>query len=596
MNTRITLSPSILCLSAMLMLAGCTAPKKAYQPLTENKTPTSVKDASLSQLQPPHATADKQPVLKEKAETANGVAAVPRHALEECKKSAIGYAAPQAAPMAVCARALAPAAPANASLFQAVRQVRDFNTEGYDHIDENGFKNVLADPLSTFSIDVDKASYANVRRFLTSGTLPPPDAVRIEEMINYFSYAYPQPTGDAPFSITTELGTCPWNSKHQMALVGLKGRIIKTENLPPSNLVFLIDVSGSMESPEKLPLIQQALQLLVEQMRSQDHIALSVYAGAAGLVLPSTPGNRKQRIIDAINALSAGGSTAGSEGIELAYATAKQNFIPHGNNRVILATDGDFNVGPSSDAELVRLIERKREDGIFLTVLGFGAGNYQDGKMMKLADKGNGNYAYIDNIKEARKVLVSEMGGTLLTIAKDVKIQVEFNPATVASYRLIGYEKRKLNNEDFNDDSKDAGELGSGHCVTALYEIVPAGTTEKTPGVDGLKNQVRSLAAKETNELLTVKFRYKEPLGNASKLIVQSLSNQPVNAPSENFRFAASVVGFGMLLRDSKFKGALNFAAVRDLALSSRGADADGLRAEFIELLQKAEKLKQTTM
>jgi Ca-activated chloride channel homolog len=466
-----------------------------------------------------------------------------------------------------------------------------YNTEAYDPIDENGFKNVKDDPLSTFSIDVDKASYANVRRFLNENTLPPADAVRLEEMINYFTYSYPQPQDGKPFSITTELGQCPWNANHRLALVGIKGKIVETKNLPQSNLVFLIDVSGSMEEPNKLPLIKTALKMLVDNLRVSDHIAIVVYAGAAGIVLPSTPGDHKMIINEAIDKLEAGGSTAGCQGIELAYATAKQQFIKDGNNRVILATDGDFNVGVSSDGELVRMIGEKRTDGIFLTVLGFGTGNFKDAKMMKLADKGNGNYAYIDNILEAKKVLVSEMGGTLLTIAKDVKIQVEFNPAAVSAYRLIGYEKRKLNNEDFNDDTKDAGELGSGHTVTAMYEIVPAGSAEKTASVDDLKYQKRQTIYKSSDELLTVKFRYKEPQGEKSSLITTTLAGNPALSGSETLRFASAVAGFGMLLRDSKNKGDLTFDKVHAQAKAAMGQDADGYRAEFLKLIERAEIL-----
>jgi Ca-activated chloride channel homolog len=361
--------------------------------------------------------------------------------------------------------------------------------------------------------------------------------------------------------------------------------------MPPSNLVFLIDVSGSMEEPNKLPLIKTALKMLVSNLRPTDHIAIVVYAGNAGLVLPSTSGDHKNAISQAIDNLEAGGSTAGGAGIMLAYETAKKNFISGGNNRVILSTDGDFNIGPSSDAEMVRLIEEKRKDGIFLTVLGFGTGNYKDSKMMKLADKGNGNYAYIDNILEAKKVLVSEMGGTLLTIAKDVKIQVEFNPASVSAYRLIGYEKRKLNNEDFNDDTKDAGELGSGHMVTALYEIVPAGSQENLPTVDPLKYQKRELAATDTRELLTVKFRYKEPAGDRSSLIVQTLANATAETVSENFSFASAVAGFGMLLRDSKNKGDLTYDKILQMAKGAIGTDADGYRAEFVKLIERAQIL-----
>ncbi len=352
-----------------------------------------------------------------------------------------------------------------------------FNTEQYDHIQENGYLEAMSNPLSTFSIDVDTASYSNVRRFINGSQLPPTDAVRIEEFINYFNYDYPQPDGEHPFSITTEVSTAPWNPAHKLVHIGLQGQQVDKTELPDSNLVFLFDISGSMNDANKLPLLKQGFRLLVEQLTERDRVAIVVYAGAAGLVLPSTSGAEKATILEAIDRLEAGGSTAGGAGIQLAYGQAKENFIPNGNNRIILATDGDFNVGASSDGELVRMIEEKRDDGIFLSILGFGTGNYKDSKMEKLADKGNGNYAYIDTIREAKKVLVSEMAGTLLTIAKDVKIQIEFNPTKVQAYRLIGYENRLLAKEDFTDDSKDAGELGAGHTVTALYEIIPTTTT-----------------------------------------------------------------------------------------------------------------------
>lgn len=468
----------------------------------------------------------------------------------------------------------------------------EFNTEQYDYISENEFRNSKEEPLSTFSIDVDRASYANIRRFINNGQAPPADAVRIEEMINYFSYNYPQPEEEHPFSINTEVSECPWNKKHKLIHIGLQGKKINTEKLPPANLVFLIDVSGSMGVYNKLPLVKQSMRLLVNQLRPQDKVAMVVYAGAAGLVLEPTSGKNKEKILEAIDRIESGGSTAGGAGIKLAYEVAKENFMKDGNNRVILATDGDFNVGVSSDGELVRIIEEKRETGVFLTVLGYGMGNYKDSKMEKLADKGNGNYAYIDNIMEAKKTLVSEMGGTLLTIAKDVKIQVEFNPAKVASYKLIGYENRLLNKEDFNDDTKDAGELGSGHTVTALYEVVLAGNEENfTPKVDPLRYQKQNAVNEETaagNELLTVKFRYKEPQGKESKLIVKNLeSNEKELAlASNNFKFSAAVAEFGLLLRDSKFKGNASFDEVVKLAKMGKGEDTEGYRSEFIRLVE----------
>ena len=377
----------------------------------------------------------------------------------------------------------------------------NFNTEGYAAVSENGFKAARNNPLSTFSIDVDNASYSNIRRFINNGELPPADAVRIEEMINYFRYDYPEPAGEHPFSVYTELAICPWNNKHQLLHVGLRGKSIDKSSLPPSNIVFLIDVSGSMSDQNKLPLLKSAFGLLVNEMRAQDRVAIVVYAGAAGLILESTPGNRKETIMAAIDNLEAGGSTAGGAGLKLAYREAEKNFIKGGNNRIILATDGDFNVGESSNGGMERLVEEKRDLGVFITVLGFGMGNVKDDKMEIIADKGNGNYSYIDNLQEARKVLVSEFGGTLFTIAKDVKFQIEFNPAKVKSYRLIGYENRLLDDEDFNDDTKDAGEMGSGHNVTALYELVPSDNVEMRPAVDPLKYQVSASREKDCKRL-----------------------------------------------------------------------------------------------
>lgn len=470
-----------------------------------------------------------------------------------------------------------------------------FNTEDYDHLVENSFQSPLQHPLSTFSIDVDRASYSNVRRFLQNGSLPPAGAVRIEEMINYFDYHYPAPTGDAPFSISTEVAGCPWNEQHKLVQIGLKGKEMPVADLPPSNLVFLIDVSGSMQDWNKLPLVKTSLQMLTNQLREKDRVAIVVYAGNAGLVLPSTSGAEKDRINKAIENLEAGGSTAGGEGISLAYKVASENFIKEGNNRVLLATDGDFNVGPSSDDEMVRLIEKEREKGIFLSVLGFGMGNYKDSKMQLLADKGNGNHAYIDSRNEATKVLVNEFGGTLFTIVKDVKIQVEFNPAKVQAYRLIGYENRVLAAEDFNDDKKDAGEIGSGHTVTALYEIIPAGANDDfTRSVDNLKYSVpNTVAQAKTNELLTVKFRYKKPDEEKSSLLVHTRDddNKPFGSASENFRFAAAVAEFGLLLRNSAFKQNSSYQQLSAIAKPAVGEDKNGYRKEFIELVRTAEKI-----
>ena len=469
-------------------------------------------------------------------------------------------------------------------------EIPRFNTEGYATIYENTFLKATEKPLSTFSIDVDVASYANLRRFLNNGQKPPIDAVRIEEMVNYFNYEYPQPHGEDPFSITTELASCPWNEDHKLVHIGLQGKKIPTDNLPPSNLVFLIDVSGSMQSPNKLPLLKSAFKMLVDEMRHQDRVAIVVYAGAAGLVLPSTQGSQKDKIIQALDKLTAGGSTAGGAGIKLAYEVALENFMEEGNNRIILATDGDFNISASSNAEMERLIEKKRDHGVFLTVVGFGMGNYKDDKMEILADKGNGNYAYIDNLQEARKVFVNEFGGTLFTIAKDVKLQIEFNPTKVQAYRLIGYENRKLNDEDFNDDKKDAGELGSGHAVTALYEIIPVGVkSEFIKTLDPLKYQKREVEemAYDSRELMTIKLRYKKPDGDKSKLITTTVldGNRAWEIASDNFRWSAAVAAFGMLLRASEYAQNADVESVVGLAKDAKGEDEDGYRREFIRLV-----------
>lgn len=477
------------------------------------------------------------------------------------------------------------------------------NTEEYAPVYENAFLDARTSPLSTFSIDVDGASYSNTRRFLQEGQLPPADAVRLEEFINYFDYDYPQPTGSDPFSITTEVATTPWNPATKLVHIGLQGRRTDAEKLPPSNLVFLIDVSGSMDTPERLPLLKNAFEMLIDQLRPQDRISMVVYAGAAGMVLPPTSGADKETIREALTHLEAGGSTAGGAGLMLAYRAAKQSFIPGGSNRVILATDGDFNLGTSSDEELVRLIEEKRKSGVFLSVLGFGTGNLKDTKMEQLADKGNGNYFYIDNINEARKVLVEKMAGTLFTIAKDVKLQIEFNPATVKSYRLVGYENRVLAAEDFNDDKKDAGELGSGANVTALYEVVPINPPR--PAVDPLKYQAERNDGSHRRwnwgfggndaggELLTVKFRYKQPNGSTSKLLTRTLANRDAawQDASQNFRFSAAAAGFGMVLRNSQYRGNLDFDKVAVLGRGAKGRDLDGHRAEFLTLVETAKIL-----
>ncbi|MFR2070884.1 MAG: YfbK domain-containing protein [Bacteroides nordii] len=474
----------------------------------------------------------------------------------------------------------------------------DMNTEEYKNIEENGFKKVNENPLSTFSIDVDAASYSNMRRYLNRGELPPADAIRTEELINYFSYNYPQPTGKDPVKITTEIGSCPWNKNHRLVRIGLKAKEIPTEKLPVSNLVFLIDVSGSMYGPQRLGLVQSSLKLLVNNLRDADRVAIVVYSGSAGERLPSTSGSDKQKIREAIDELTAGGSTAGGEGIKLAYKIAKKNFVKEGNNRIILCTDGDFNVGVSSNEGLENLIEQERKSGVYLTVLGYGMGNYKDSKMQILAEKGNGNHAYIDNLQEANRVLVNEFGATMYTVAKDVKLQIEFNPSQVQAYRLIGYESRLLKDEDFNNDAKDAGEMGAGHTVTAFYEVVPAGVESNFVNkVDDLKYQKKVKPALQpvtgSKELLTVKLRYKAPDEDISKKLELPLVDNKGNNVSSDFRFAAAVAMFGQLLRDSDFKGDATYAQVIAMAKTALDNDERGYRREFLRLVETADGLKQ---
>jgi Ca-activated chloride channel family protein len=471
------------------------------------------------------------------------------------------------------------------------------NTESYSRVDDNPFDTTSAHPLSTFSIDVDTASYANSRRFIREGGLPPKDAVRVEEMINYFRYDYPAPAANAPFSITTEVSTSPWNPTYKLVRIGLASQALAEEKVPARNLVFLLDVSGSMEAENKLPLFVQAMNLLVDRLRPQDRIAIVVYAGASGIALKSTPGTKKIEIKQALATLRAGGSTNGAEGVKLAYQLARDTFIDKGINRVILCTDGDFNVGTTSEGELTRLIEDERKAKVFLTVLGFGMGNLKDSMMEKLADRGNGNYAYIDTIEEARKVLVNEAGATLVTVAKDVKIQVEMNPVNVAGYRLIGYEDRMLAAEDFNDDKKDAGEIGAGHSVTALYEIVPAGVPVPRTKVDKLKYQTPSApTGTVSDELMTVKVRYKAPTGDVSKLMshVVHTAVTPLERTSTDFRWAMAVAGYGMLLRESPLRGSLTWLQVQALAKGALGTDPNGYRKELLELVDLASKRKRT--
>jgi Ca-activated chloride channel family protein len=483
----------------------------------------------------------------------------------------------------------------NSPVNQGYYNPQMITTESYSGIVENGFKQVKNDPLSTFSIDVDKASYTNVRRFINQGQLPPKDAVRVEEMINYFEYQYEEPKDTHPLAIYAEISECPWQDGHKLMHIGMQAKKVDKSELPPSNMVFLIDVSGSMGTPNKLPLLKQSLNLLVDELREEDRVAIVVYAGAAGLVLSSTKGNQKEKIREALSLLNAGGSTAGGEGIRLAYEVAERNFIKNGNNRVILATDGDFNVGVSSDAAMEKLITEKRETGIFLTCLGYGMGNYKDSKLEILADKGNGNYAYIDNIQEAEKQLVEEFGGMLFTLAKDVKIQIEFNPAHVVAYRLVGYENRLLNDEDFNDDTKDAGEIGAGQMVTALYEIIPVGV--KSPhlkSIDDLKYQKIIVNNTDPAEIATVKVRYKPARENSSIPFDIPVYDRgtPVENASENLRFASSVAMFGMLLRESEYTKDSSFDDVLKLADSSRSNDYDGYKAEFFRLVKSAKSIK----
>ncbi|WP_343695899.1 VWA domain-containing protein [Flavobacterium sp.] len=465
--------------------------------------------------------------------------------------------------------------------------ISDPNTESYAGLEENPFESPQKSPLSTFSIDVDNASYTNIRRFINEGQKVPKDAVRIEEMMNFFKYKYPQPEGQNPFSINTEVSESPWNKNSLLLKIGLQGKNIPMTNLPASNLVFLIDVSGSMNDSNKLPLLKESMKILVNELRSKDKVSIVVYAGSAGVVLEPTSGDNKDEIMDAFDKLSAGGSTAGGEGIELAYKLAQENFIKEGNNRVVIATDGDFNVGASTDQDMEQLIEEKRKSGVFLTVLGFGMGNYKDSKMEILADKGNGNYAYIDNIQEANRFLGKEFKGSMFAIAKDVKIQIEFNPKHVQAYRLIGYENRKLNDEDFKNDAVDAGELGSGHTVTALYEIIPAGVESDYVPSDLKYTKVKTNESNYSDELATIKFRYKKPDGDKSIEIVNTIANRKVSLDrsSADFKFTTAVAWFGLKLRDSKYITNSNSDDIKKLAKSGLAYDDEGYRAEFVRLV-----------
>ncbi|MCH5172574.1 MAG: VWA domain-containing protein [Bacteroidales bacterium] len=470
------------------------------------------------------------------------------------------------------------------------------STESYSDFSDSRFLSPTRNPLSTFSIDVDVASYANMRRYINQGMLPPADAVRVEELVNYFSYTYPQPSDGRPVHIDLEAGVCPWNKSHRLVKIGLKAKEIPTDKLPAANFVFLIDVSGSMAGPARLGLVKSSMKMLADNIRDIDRVAIVVYGSDAKVVLPSTQGNEKGKIKTAIEALEAGGYTAGEAGLRLAYKTAEENFIEGGNNRIILCSDGDFNFGISDEHGLEKIVAAESKKGIFMSVLGYGMGNYKDSKMQVLAEKGSGNQAYIDNIQEARKVLISEFASTLFTVAEDVKLQVEFNPSQVQAYRLVGYESRMLKDEDFNDDNKDAGDIGAGHTVTALYEVIPVGVKGNIPGtVDALKYQktpeVKSDFKSDSKEMLTVKLRYKNPGEKTSLLLEKSLTDKGGDSVSEDFRFASAVAMYGQLLRDSDFKGDATYRQVIEVAKMGLSDDAEGYRREFIRLAEAARNL-----
>ncbi len=482
----------------------------------------------------------------------------------------------------------------------SIAQISNFyepiNTENYTHFKDNGIKLVQKEPVSTFSIDVDTGAYSNMRRLLNQGTIPPKDAIRVEELINYFNYDYPTPkNSNQPFSITTEIAPSPWNENAKLLHIGIQGYKVDNTQRPASNLVFLVDVSGSMNTPNKLGLLKSSFKLLTKNLTKNDKVAIVVYAGAAGTVLDSTSGDKKSKILQALDKLNAGGSTNGAAGINLAYQIAQENFIKNGINRVIIATDGDFNVGTTNFEQLKELAQRKRESGISLTTLGFGSGNYNDALMEQLADSGNGNYAYIDTLKEANKVLVKEMSSTLMTIAKDVKIQIEFNPLIVSQYRLIGYENRILNKEDFNNDKIDAGEIGAGHSVTALYEVILNGDKG---WVEPLKYQKSDKTSAYSDELATLKVRFKEPNADKSQLLVTTISQKDilksVKNSSKNFKLSAAVAGFGQLLRGGKMTGDFSFDEIQNLTQNTLSDDDFGYRGEFLQLVSLAKSLTNT--
>ena len=555
-------------LAAICLLSGCTEPRTA-----SDGGPTD--GATTPGRRVEHA-GEMAAVVDKGNEQVLPVPAAPAEVWRKSTKTAAG------------------AAPQMATAEMVITIPPPMNSESYNPSRENGFVAVGNDPLSTFSIDVDTASYSNIRRFIGQGSLPPAGAVRIEEMINYFDYEYPQPE-KGPFSLTLEGGPCPWQPRHRLVRIGLQAKDIDKKDLPPSNLVFLVDVSGSMNDPDKLPLLKRAMTLLVDQLDGRDRVAIVAYAGSERVVLPPTAGSDRKNLLTAIDTLESGGSTHASQGIVTAYRLARQSFMPGGNNRVILASDGDFNVGVTSHGELEKLIEKERQSGVYLTLLGFGEGNYHDDTMEILADRGNGNYAYIDSLLEAKKVLVKEMGQTMFALAGDVKVQVEFNPAAVSAYRLIGYENRAMADEEFNDDTKDAGEIGVGHRVTALYEVVPAGV-EPPVTVDPLRYRQTAKPAGPSDELLTVKVRYKPLQRQTSTMIERSLGaeGRELGQASDDFRFAAAVAAFGMRLGDSAYLNGYTYGDILELARGARGEDREGWRAEFVGLVEASELLAAT--
>jgi Ca-activated chloride channel homolog len=599
-------------LVALSLLAACSQPSAAIAPSETHReaapiavaTPKAESAADGDPARPDQITPQAPPpgemATAKKSANAPGKPKAPAKGALGLSGMGVGggglgrLAGSHATPKLRASSALAPAPSA-----APIESGAAMNTESYAHIAENPFLSVASQPLSTFSIDVDTASYSNSRRFLAQGALPPKDAIRIEEWINYFSYDYAKPVGSAPFAVSTEVTSCPWNAQHKLVRIGIKGQEIREESVPPRNLVFLLDVSGSMMSPDKLPLVKRGLAMMTDSLRAQDSIAIVVYAGNSGLVLPATSGRERGKILKALDGLEAGGSTNGGAGIQLAYSVAQQQFKKGGINRVILATDGDFNVGTTSDGELTRLIEDKRKSGVFLTVLGFGTGNTKDSTMETLADKGNGNYAYVDTLAEARKVLVREAGSTLVTIAKDVKLQVEMNPLKVESYKLIGYENRLLAKQDFNDDKKDAGEIGAGHSVTALYEIVPKGAASPASKLDPLKYQAQGApsAAAASSELMTVNVRYKQPQGDTStKLSVVVVDDEkPIAQASDDYRFSVAVANVALLLRGSPDVKQSSLTSARNMAAAAVGTDLHGDRREFLALVDEAKRLRGDT-